>query len=193
MTAGIASVLASDRFEVVGVAHDGSDVLPLVSTTRPDVVVLDLSMPGLDGLACLSRIQAQHPKLPVVILTASSAPLAREAALAAGAVDFVAKSIDLGALGPALVRAVAQGRTRPKHSPRRRSPASAFTQRETVVLASVAKGLSNQQIADALNVSLATVKFHLGNIYRKLGVSNRTEAARLAYQNGLVESPLDDH
>jgi len=184
VTAGIASVLAREQFDVVGVAHDGLEVLPLVASCRPDVVVLDLSMPGLDGIACLSRIHAQHPELPVVILTASSAPLAREAALAAGAADFVAKSIDLGQLGPALVRAVAAGRTKRRPAPPRRSPEAAFTQRETVVLASVAKGLSNQQIADALNVSLATVKFHLGNIYRKLGVSNRTAAAQWAARGG---------
>jgi DNA-binding NarL/FixJ family response regulator len=180
VAAGVASVLSRDQFEVVGIAHDGSDVLPLVASTAPDVVVLDLSMPGLDGLACLSRIHAQHPDLPVVILTASSAPLARDAALAAGAADFVAKSIDLGALAPALLRAVSRSRGRRRPSAPRRAATSAFTSREIVVLASVAKGLSNQEIADSLNVSLATVKFHLGNIYRKLGVSNRTAAAQWA-------------
>jgi len=175
-------VLGREQFDVVGTAHAGGDVLPLVAETRPDVVVLDLYMPDVDGLACLSRIRAQHPDVAVVILTASSAPLARDAALAAGAAAFVEKSIDLQGLGPTLVAAIARGRAgrrRPRLRPR---VAAAFTERETVVLAAVAKGMSNREIADSLNVSPATVKFHLGNIYRKLGVSNRTAAAQWAAQ-----------
>lgn len=177
-------MLERERFEVVGVAHTGAEALPLVAKTRPDVVVLDLYMPDLDGLACLSRIHAQQPDLPVVILTASSAPLAREAALAAGAADFVPKSIDLRRLGPALVGAVARARTR-RRGPIRRPPrGTGFTERETVVLAAVANGMSNREIADSLSVSPATVKFHLGNIYRKLGVTNRTAAAQWAARGG---------
>jgi DNA-binding NarL/FixJ family response regulator len=170
-------------------------VLPLVGRTKPDVVLLDLRMPGADGLACLSRIRKQYPDVKVVVLSVSTDENVIQTVLKRGASAFIVKSINPIDLPSALRQAVdgtvysAIGLPDPGESAAR---AAGLTERETAILAALARGLSNEAIGKELWVAEQTVKFHLTNIYRKLGVSNRTEAARLAYQNGLVESPIDD-
>src|SRR5207248_3514422 len=182
-------------FEVVGECNSGSQVLPLVARTNPDVVLLDLRMPGADGLACLSRIRKQHPEVKVVVLSVSTDENVIQTVLKRGASAFIVKSINPIDLPSALRQAVdgtvysAIGLPDPGESAAR---AAGLTERETAILAALARGLSNEAIGKELWVAEQTVKFHLTNIYRKLGVSNRTEAERLAYQNGLVESPIDD-
>jgi len=186
----------SDDFEVVGECSSGSQVLPMVSRTSPDLVLLDLRMPGADGLACLSRIRKQYPEVKVVVLSVSTDENVIQTVLKRGASAFIVKSINPIDLPSALRQAVegtvfsAIGLPEAADSPAR---AAGLTDRETAILSALARGLSNEAIGKELWVAEQTVKFHLTNIYRKLGVSNRTEAARLAYQNGLVESPLDDH
>ena len=182
-------------FEVVGECNSGSQVLPMVGRTNPDIVLLDLRMPGADGLACLSRIRKQHPEVKVVVLSVSTDENVIQTVLKRGASAFIVKSINPIDLPSALRQAVdgtvysAIGLPDPGESAAR---AAGLTERETAILAALARGLSNEAIGKELWVAEQTVKFHLTNIYRKLGVSNRTEAARLAYQNGLVESPIDD-
>jgi DNA-binding NarL/FixJ family response regulator len=182
-------------FEVVGECSSGSQVLPMVGRTNPDIVLLDLRMPGADGLACLSRIRKQHPDVKVVVLSVSTDENVIQTVLKRGASAFIVKSINPIDLPSALRQAVdgtvysAIGLPDPGESAAR---AAGLTERETAILAALARGLSNEAIGKELWVAEQTVKFHLTNIYRKLGVSNRTEAARLAYQNGLVESPIDD-
>ena len=183
-------------FEVVGECSSGSQVLPMVGRTNPDLVLLDLRMPGADGLACLTRIKKQHPGVKVVVLSVSTDENVIQTVLTRGASAYVVKSIDPIDLPSVLRQAVegtvysAVGVPDPGGSAAR---AAGLTDRETAILSALGRGLSNEAIGKELWVAEKTVKFHLTNIYRKLGVTNRTEAARLAYQNGLVDSPIDDH
>jgi DNA-binding NarL/FixJ family response regulator len=183
-------------FEVVGECSSGSQILPMVGRTNPDLVLLDLRMPGADGIASLTRIRKQYPDVKVVVLSATTDDNVIQAVLARGASAYIVKSIDPIDLPSVLRQAVegtvfsAVGVPDPGESAAR---AAGLTDRETAILAALGRGLSNEAIGKELWVAEQTVKFHLTNIYRKLGVSNRTEAARLAYQNGLIDSPIDDH
>jgi len=182
VAAGVGAVLTrAGGFEVVGMARDGVEALAMIPCTSPDVVLMDMNMPRMDGLACLNRISARHPGLPVVMLSASAAPIAREAAIAAGAAGYVMKSVELEEFAGALFAAVARIRHGKSAAVAGHTSRTAgFTERERLVLASAAEGMTNRQIADALSISVPTVKFHLANIYRKLGVSNRTAAVQRA-------------
>jgi len=187
---------ASSDFEVVGEASSGAQVLPMVGRTDPDIVLLDLRMPGADGLTCLGQIRKRHPKVKVVVLSVSTDENLIQTVLQRGASAYIVKTINPIDLPSALRQAAegtvysAIGLPEPGENAAR---AAGLTERETAILSAVARGLSNEQIGKELWVAEQTVKFHLTNIYRKLGVANRTEAARLAYQHGLVESPIDDH
>jgi DNA-binding NarL/FixJ family response regulator len=186
----------SDDFEVVGECSSGSQVLPMVGRTNPDLVLLDLRMPGADGLTCLAQIRKRYPEVKVVVLSVSTDENLIQTILKRGASAYIVKSINPIDLPSALRQAVegtvysAIGLPESSDSA---AKAVGLTDRETAILSALARGLSNEAIGKELWVAEQTVKFHLTNIYRKLGVSNRTEAARLAYQNGLVESPIDDH
>ena len=166
------------------------EVLPLVGRTSPDVVVLDVRMPGIDGLGCLDRIMARYPRTKVVILSADSDPDRIAAAFAHGACGYVVKSIDVADLASAIRQAVkgtayhALGLTAVSDDDA--SPAARLTDRELTTIKLMVRGLSNKAIGQELWVTEQTVKFHLTNIYRKLGVANRTEAARWAFRHGLV-------
>ena len=185
---------AADDFEVVGEAHNGAQVLPLIGQTKPDVVLLDIRMPEMDGLTCLGLIRKRYPHVKVVMLSAFMDPKRVDEALAGGACGYVVKSVKAEEL-PIAIRQAVEGKapvalgmpdsdnTAPK--------AAGLTEREIAVLRAVARGLSNQQIATELWVTEQTVKFHLTNIYRKLEVANRTDAARYAYQHGL-ENPISE-
>ena len=185
---------AEQDIEVVGEATNGAKVLPLIGQTSPDVVVLDISMPQLDGLACLDQIRKRHPDVKVVILSASADPDRVQAALARGAAAYVVKSVDVRDLASALRQAVegtvfhALG---VQHdSDGQLAESAGLTKREVAILKAVARGLSNQAIGRELWVSEQTVKFHLRNIFRKLAVGSRTEAARYAFEHGLAESSV---
>lgn len=194
--AGIKRALEEDdQFEVVAEARVGSQVLPLVSQTHPDLALLDLRMPEMDGLACLDRIRKEHPKVKVVILSVSTDPEVVQTVLNHGAAAYVVKSvnpIDLSsALRQALEGTVFSAVGLPEKTAQQDAvKAAGLTDRETTILKALARGLSNEAIGKELWVAEQTVKFHLTNIYRKLNLANRTEAARYAYQHGLVESPL---
>ena len=193
---GIKRALEESRdFEVVGEASSGSQVLPLINRTKPDLVLLDLRMPGADGLTSLSRIRKQHPDVKVVILSVSTDENVIQTVLKRGAAAYIVKSVNPIDLPSALRQAMDGTVYTAIGLPERDSPARAagLTERETAILTALARGLSNEAIGKELWVAEQTVKFHLTNIYRKLGVSNRTEAARLAYQHGLVESPIAEH
>ncbi len=180
-----------EDFEIVGEAHSGSEVLPVIGRTDPDVVLLDMRMPGMDGLTCLERIRKQHPRIKVVVLSVFREPEHIEAALKRGASGYIVKSVNPLDL-PAALRQAFEGTVyhalgiADDDEPAR---GTGLTDRELGILKAVARGLSNQAIGKELWVTEQTVKFHLTNIYRKLGVANRTEAARYAYQHSLVESP----
>jgi DNA-binding NarL/FixJ family response regulator len=195
---GIKRALEEDGgFEIVGEASTGERVLPLVGRTNPDLVVLDLRMPGMDGLMCLDQIRKRHPSVKVVVLSVSTDQKLIENVLKRGASAYIVKSVNPIDL-PAALRQAVEGTVYnaiglPESSAAGIAKAAGLTERETVILSALARGLSNEQIAKELWVAEQTVKFHLTNVYRKLGVANRTEAARYAYQQGLVESPLYEH
>jgi len=197
--AGIKRALEEDdQFEVVAEARVGSQVLPLVSQTKPDLALLDLRMPEMDGLTCLDRIRKQHPKVKVVILSVSTDPEVVQTVLNHGAAAYVVKSvnpIDLSsALRQALEGTVFSAVGLPEKTAQEDAvKAAGLTERETTILKALARGLSNEAIGKELWVAQQTVKFHLTNIYRKLDVKNRTEAARYAYEHGLIDSPQGDH
>ena len=192
---GIRRALEADgSFEIVGETQSGTQVLPLVARTNPDLVLLDVRMPHMDGLACLDEIRKRFPEVKVVMLSASMNHELVETALRRGASAYVVKSVDPADL-PSTLRQVVSGTVFstvgvPDSSGSTGARAAGLTERETAILRAAARGLSNEEIARELWVTQQTVKFHLTNIYRKLGVKNRTEATRTAYQQGLVESPL---
>jgi DNA-binding NarL/FixJ family response regulator len=194
MLDGVQRALEADvGFEIVGTTQDGTQVVPLVSKLSPDLVLLDVRMPGMDGLACLEEIHKRSPEIRVVMLSASASPGLIDSAARLGAAAYVSKTVDPTEL-PAILRAAVQadgfltiGVTDDAGNSAARA---GLTDREQSILEALAQGLSNDEIAKAFWVTKQTVKFHLTNIYRKLGARNRTEATRLAYQQGLVDIPL---
>jgi DNA-binding NarL/FixJ family response regulator len=183
----------AEDIELVGEALSGSEALPLIGRTQPDLVLLDVRMPQMDGLTCLGKIRERHPKIKVVILSGIDEPEQIQAALKHGACAFVVKHIDPRDLASAL-RQAAEGTvfqtTGGGESSEDIAKAAGITDSELRVLRALAQGCSNKQIAAELFITNQTVKFHLTNIYRKLKVTNRTEAARYAYQHGLVLNPF---
>ena len=181
--------------KVVGEAMSGEEMLNLVPRVRPDVVILDLRMPKGDGLTTLAALRKDYPDLKIIILSMFEDSEHIDQALHQGASGYVVKSINPLDL-PSTVRQVVEGTV---YHPRGRvgesgaAPAASaghpggLTDRELSILRLVAEGLSNLDIASKLYVTEQTVKFHLSNIYRKLGVGNRTEATRYAYRNGMIE------
>ena len=193
---GIRAALAGeDDLEIVGEASSGSEVLPLINRLHPDVALLDIRMPGMDGLALLELIKKRFPDVKVVVLSVYTDAEHIEAVLARGASGYIVKSINPRDL-PAAIRQAVNGtvfNTIGMPSPGTTSTASTgLTERELMILRAVARGMSNRAIGRELWVTEQTVKFHLTNIYRKLDVANRTEAARAAYRLGIAESPVID-
>ena len=195
MLDGIRRALEEDGgFQIVGETQNGAQVLPLVGQTGPDLVVLDVRMPNMDGLQCLEEIRRRHPKVKVVMLSASTTPDLIDEALRRGASAYVLKTVDPSDL-PSTLRQVIGGTVfstvgAAENSPSSGAKAAGLTEREIAILTELASGKSNDEIAKELWVTQQTVKFHLTNIYRKLGAKNRTQATRIAQQHGLVESPL---
>jgi DNA-binding NarL/FixJ family response regulator len=188
-----ASLSQDENIEVVGQADAGEKVLPLVGQTAPDAVLLDVRMPGMDGLSVLERLRAQYPSVAVVMLSAIDDPALVRAALERGAAAFVLKHVEPRDLASALRQSVTGSIFRPLdliNAAKNASEDAGLTKRELSILEELPAGGSNQQIAKRLFLAEQTVKFHLTNIYRKLGVSTRTEALRYAYEHGLVERPL---
>jgi DNA-binding NarL/FixJ family response regulator len=179
-----------NEFEVIAEAHAGSQVLPLVAREKPDLVLLDIRMPQLDGLACLDLIRKRHPEVRVVVLSAYAGRDRIEAALRRGASAYVVKSVDPLDLASALRQAVQGTVFNVLGAPDEGAVTedTGLTKREIEMLKALARGLSNHAIGKEMWVTEQTVKFHLRNIYRKLGVSSRTEAARYAFEHGLAES-----
>ncbi len=190
----VRSLLSHEEdIEVVGEADSGEKVLPLVGQTGPDAVLLDVRMPGMDGLTVLERLREQYPSVAVVMLSGIDDPALVRAALERGASAFVLKHVDPRDLGSALRQSVTGTIFRPLdllNAAQSAFEETGLTKRELSILEELPAGGSNQQIAKRLFLAEQTVKFHLTNIYRKLGVSTRTEALRFAYERGLVERPL---
>ncbi|MEV0058766.1 response regulator transcription factor [Nocardia sp. NPDC050718] len=201
--AGIRSILGTDQgIEVVAEAAGGREAVDLTIAHRPDVVLMDVRMPRLDGLAAAAAIRAMAPEIAVVVLTTFDEDDYVTAALDAGAAGFLLKASDPRELLLA-VHAVADGGA--YLSPRiakkviarwdgggfanktaARARIAELTDRERAVLAGVGRGLANQDIAAALFVAESTVKAHVSGILRRLGLTNRVQAAILAHEAGLT-------
>jgi DNA-binding NarL/FixJ family response regulator len=181
--------------EIVGEAESGSQVLPLVNQTKPDVVLLDVLMPGMDGLRCLELLQQRHPEIKVVVLSATEDSDVIEAAFRGGAAAYILKQINPRDLGSAIRQAVEGnvlqwGGAAATQSSRDTVKQLGLTDRELSILPHLGAGRSNREIANALWLAEQTVKFHLTNIYRKLDVTSRAEAIRYVYEHGLVANPV---
>lgn len=189
-----------DSIEVLGEATDGSDAVTLAEAMRPDVILMDLVMPRLDGIEAIRRIGERVPEARVVVLTSFGSDDRVLEAVRAGAAGYLLKDAEPreveaavraahrgdAVLDPAvtagLLRGVAGGQRRP-------SRGADLTPREHEVLTLIARGRSNRQIADELVIAEKTVKTHVSNLLAKLEVADRTQAAVLALREGLVEDP----
>ncbi len=184
----------AEGLELVGEALSAKEALPLIERTRPDIVLLDIRMPQMDGLACLVKIRERFPNVKVVMLSGIDEPEQIRTALEKGAAGFMVKHVDPRDLASALRQIADQtvfqfvGATESGHE--NAAKTAGITESELRVLRALAQGHSNKQIAGELFITEQTVKFHLTNIYRKLDVSNRTEATRFAYQHGIVTNPF---
>jgi DNA-binding NarL/FixJ family response regulator len=195
MLQGIRRALdASEDIEVVGDARSAEELLALVDRRSPDLVLLDLHMPGMGGLECVAQLKARWPHVKTVVISASEDRASIDAALLAGASAYILKSVSAVDIASVL-RQAASGAV--FHVPstsaaqrEERAPARGpeLTPRETTILLAVADGRTTKAISKDLWLSEHTVKFHLTNIYRKLGVSNRSAAVRWAYEHKLATS-----
>jgi DNA-binding NarL/FixJ family response regulator len=178
--------------EIVGEAERGDEVLVRVRESRPNLLLLDIKMPGLDGLEVLDRVRAEYPNLKTAMLSAIDEPQVAEQALHRGAVAYLGKRIDPAALA-STIRQIMDGQISMETFGLTRTtgggsgPDPGLSPREAEILKRVAAGRSNREIAKELWLSEHTVKYHLTNVYRKLGVSGRTDAARYAFEHAIAD------
>lgn len=190
---GVAGVLRDEAdVAVVAEAVDGVEAVALYQQYHPDVALIDLKMPGLDGPAVVAAIRARHADARIVILTTYDADDDVERALKAGAKAYLLKDVSPREL-VACVRAVHQGRSwvSPTIAAKlaERMTRVELTPREMGVLRELAAGKSNKEIAAALGIAEGTAKIHVARLYEKLGVSTRTEALAAALRRGLIRLP----
>jgi DNA-binding NarL/FixJ family response regulator len=190
--AGLQSLLATvDDIQVVGEATDGDEAIGVASDTAPEVVLMDLCMPGMSGLETTRMLHERMPEVQVVILTSCDDQQVMLEAIDAGAVGYLLKDADPQDVVRG-VRAAANGESpisgKVAHALMTRSTSAAdlLTPRGREVLSLVAEGMSNRAIALRLDITEGTVKAHLTNVYQRIGVLDRAEATRWARRNGLA-------
>jgi len=199
---GLEAILEADRdIEVVGIAHDGAQALELIPQTKPDVVLMDLKMPGMNGIQATRKIGEQYPHIKVLVLTTYGADEWVFDAIRSGAAGYLLKGTPRDAL-IAAVKGTASGDTHVDPAvagklfdriARNRAPlsnttiADALSDRELDVLRLLARGLSNAEIAQQLHLSEGTVRNYVSAVLAKLEVSDRTQAAILALRYGLAD------
>ncbi len=191
----------ADEFELVGEAADGAEAVQLASKLKPEVILMDLLMPHVDGVTAIKQIRAQQPQIAIVILTTYNEDERMIRGLRAGALGYLLTDTDretllntirAAARGETLLKAeimarvLAHAQTPSTPSSTRASAAPELTERERQVLQLLVSGAQNKEIAARLNITERTVKAHLASIFNRLGVNSRTQAAALAVRMGLV-------
>jgi len=198
---GLSAFLSvADDFELVGEAENGFQALRMCADAQPDVVLMDLMMPGMDGVAATRAILERFPSIRVIALTSFPQDHLVQEVLQAGALSYLLKNVGVdelarairaaragqSTLAPEAAQALIRRATQPK------APGHDLSPREREVLALMVQGLNNPDIAERLIVGRSTVKFHVSSILGKLGVQSRTEAVALAVQHGLVSGKDPD-
>ena len=187
-------LLVYPDLELVGEAESGTEAVHLCATLRPDVVLMDLKMPDMDGVAATRQILQQWPQIKVIALTSFAEQNLVQGALQAGAIGYLQKNVT-GVELAAAIRSAYAGRMTlspeaaqvlAKSAVQPHLPADRLTDREREVLAGMVEGLNNSEIAERLVISVGTVKFHISNIFQKLGVDSRVQAVKLALEQKLV-------
>ncbi|MCH2115517.1 MAG: response regulator transcription factor [Pirellulales bacterium] len=197
MRAGVRSLVQKTEIEIVAEAADGDSAFQLALKHLPDLVLLDVRMPNNDGIACLGRLRAELPQMPVLMFSAYDNPTYIARAVALGAAGYLVKTASPEELLAAMRRAATGESIWTREELRRVTGALStphgavdlevpLTKRENEVLKQLALGLSNKEIALALSISYETVKEHVQNVLRKVGVSDRTQAAVWAVRKGIV-------
>ncbi len=192
---GLATFLrAYDDLELVGEAKNGLEALNLCHQKKPDVILMDLMMPEMDGIAATRAILADYPEIKIIAMTSFEEEELVQGVLAAGAISYLLKNVTSDELAKAIREAVSGRSTLSPEAARvlvqatrpTKQPLFDLTEREREVLNLVVQGHSNQQIAEALVISLATVKAHISSILSKLQVSSRAEAIAYAIKHKIV-------
>jgi len=200
---GVRMILSKEAdIDVVGEAADGAQALDIVSKFRPQVVIMDISMPGMGGIEATHRIRTQYPEIQVLALTMHEDESYVFQLLRAGAAGYVLKraaaqdlvqAVRAAAKGeaflyPSVARKVVEDYLRRVETGEDRERYDGLTAREKEILTLIAQGLSNQQIAEKLYISIKTVQTHRAHILEKLGLHDRTELVRYAIRKGLIEA-----
>lgn len=187
-------LMVNKDLKLVGEASDGAEAVQMVALHKPDIVLMDLMMPGVDGITATREIHQKYPKVKVIALTSFAEQNMVQGALQAGAISYLQKNVSAKELGiairsayegkmtlsPEAAQALANSVAQPQiHGEQ-------LTERERDVLKCMVDGLSNNEVAEKLVISLGTVKFHVSNIFHKLGVESRVEAVKLAIEQKLV-------
>jgi DNA-binding NarL/FixJ family response regulator len=201
---GLATIVAAfPDAEVVGLAEDGAEAVDLVDSVGPDVVLMDLRMPHLDGVGATRAIRQRHPAVAVVVLTTYADDESIVDALSAGAVGYLTKdagrddirrALEAAAAGQSVLDPAVQAALLKAAQHRVARPAAlpdGLTEREAEVLTLIAAGLSNGEIAERLFVAEATVKTHVNRIFAKTGSRDRAQAAVYAHRRGLTDTAPD--
>ena len=187
-------LMVNQDMELVAEATDGAEAIQMANLHTPDVILMDLMMPGMDGITATRAIHQKYPQIKIIALTSFSEQNLVQGALQAGAIGYLQKNVTAMELANAIrsahagrmilsseaAQALAQSVTQ-SHL-----PGNDLTERERDVLRCMVKGMNNNEIADKLVISLGTVKYHVSNIFQKLGVDSRVEAVKLAIEQKLV-------
>ena len=187
-------LLVNKDMKLVGEASDGEEAVQKTSLYQPDIVLMDLMMPGMDGITATRQIRQKYPNVKIIALTSFAEPNIVQGALQAGAIGYLQKNVTAKELARA-IRSACEGKMTLSSEATQvlaysiaqpQIDGGRLTERESDVLKCMLDGLNNKEIAAKLVVSLGTVKFHISNIFQKLGVDSRVEAVKLAIEQRLV-------